>query len=273
MLLGYDQNIVRHWQRITTDRNRAGVVVFPKYFQYLALLFSEIYLDRYFRDADGLLKTVNAFLADFNAELPEADQISTYEADDLNKLAFWQATGSGKTLQMRVNILQYRHYLAQHGRERELNRIILLTPNEGLSKQHLDEFELSGIDAELFCKEGRGLFAGRSVEIIDVHKLKEEMGSKTVAVDAFESNNLVLVDEGHRGASAGEEGTWMKFRNALCEEGFVRVLCDLWSGGETARRPVAGIREMHPVRLLLQVFLSRRVRQGLPHPQPRRDVE
>jgi hypothetical protein len=34
------------------------------------------------------------------------------------------------------------------------------------------------------------------------------------------SNNLVLVDEGHRGASGGEEGAWMRFRNALCEKGF-----------------------------------------------------
>ena len=86
---------------------------------------------------------------------------------------------------------------------------MLLTANEGLSKQHLGEFELSGIQAELFSKEGRGLFAGRSVEIIDVHKLKEEMGEKTVAIDAFEGHNLVLVDEGHRGAS-GED--WMERR-------------------------------------------------------------
>ncbi|MBL8883740.1 MAG: hypothetical protein JNL45_11895 [Hyphomicrobium sp.] len=46
------------------------------------------------------------------------------------------------------------------------------------------------------------------------------MGDKTVAVEAFEGNNLVLVDEGHRGASSGETGTWMRFRNALCEKGF-----------------------------------------------------
>ena len=46
------------------------------------------------------------------------------------------------------------------------------------------------------------------------------MGDKTVAVEAFEENNLVLVDEGHRGASGGAEGTWMRFRNALCERGF-----------------------------------------------------
>ena len=50
--------------------------------------------------------------------------------------------------------------------------------------------------------------------------LSDEMGDRTIAIDAFEGNNLVLVDEGHRGASAGEEGAWMRFRNALCEKGF-----------------------------------------------------
>ncbi len=217
VLLGYDQNIVRHWRKITERRNRQERPLFPKYFQYLAMLFTEIYLDRYFRDAAGLLACLNAYLVEFNAGLPASIQLKFYEPDELNKLAFWQATGSGKTLQMHVNILQYQHYLALHGRERELNRIILLTPNEGLSQQHLREFELSGMQPALFSKEGRGLFAGRSVEIIDVHKLKEEMGEKTVAIDAFESNNLVLVDEGHRGASGSE---WMDKRNRLCEKGF-----------------------------------------------------
>ena len=47
------------------------------------------------------------------------------------------ATGSGKTLLMHVNIKQYLYYLEHHGRRRDLNRIILLTPNEGLSQQHL----------------------------------------------------------------------------------------------------------------------------------------
>ena len=31
---------------------------------------------------------------------------------------------------------------------------------------------------------------------------------------------MVLVDEGHRGASGGQEGAWMRARNALCEKGF-----------------------------------------------------
>ena len=214
VLLAYDQNIVSHTQAINHRRVRP---IRWKYFQYLALLFTEIYLDRYFRSPDKLLETLNAHVKEFNHGKDEVDQLGVYCLEDLRKVAFWSATGSGKTLLMHVNILQYRRYLAVAGRDLELNRIILLTPNEGLSHQHLVELKDSDLDAELFDPAGRGLFAGQSVEIIDIHKLREEKGEKTVAVDAFEGNNLVLVDEGHRGAG-GEE--WMDRRNRLCESGF-----------------------------------------------------
>ena len=58
------------------------------------------------------------------------------------------------------------------------------------------------------------------VTILDIHKLKEKAGPKTVAAEAFEGENLVLVDEGHRGATSGNQGAWMRFRNQLCERGF-----------------------------------------------------
>ena len=225
-LLEYDQAIVSVTQHLNDRRiTRGEEPIVWKYFQYLALLFTEIYLDRYFRDPAGLRQALNARIAALNETLPEADRIAALEESEdprlqLNKIAFWMATGSGKTLLMHANILQYQRFLETHGLSRELNRIILLTPNEGLSQQHLREFQKSGIEAEIFNKDGRGLFAGRAVEILEVTKLKEEMGEKTVAVDAFEGNNLVLVDEGHRGASAGGDGAWMKFRNALCEKGF-----------------------------------------------------
>jgi hypothetical protein len=38
-----------------------------------------------------------------------------------------------------------------------------------------------------------------------------------VAIESFEGNNLVLVDEGHRG-SGGDK--WKDKRNRLCESGF-----------------------------------------------------
>jgi hypothetical protein len=226
LLLEYDQNIVKHTQRLNERRiTRGEAPIVWKYFQYLTLLFTEIYLDRYFGDAEALLKAINAQVAACNADKPEGDHITPFKEDgeawsQINKIAYWSATGSGKTLLMHTNILQFQFYLDKHGRRRELNRIILLTPNEGLSQQHLREFEAAGLAAELFQKDGTGLFAGQRIEILDIHKLKDEMGDKTIAIDAFEGNNLVLVDEGHRGASGGEEGAWMRFRNALCEKGF-----------------------------------------------------
>ena len=226
LLLEYDQNIVKHTQRLNERRiTHVEKPIVWKYFQYLTLLFTEIYIDRYFRDPKALLKALSAQVTHYNTDKSEADQITPFDETaeawpQLNKLAYWMATGSGKTLLMHANILQYQHALEKHGRSRELNRTLLLTPNEGLSQQHLREFQTAGIEAELFNKDGRGLFSGRAVEILEVTKLREDMGEKTIAIDAFEGNNLVLVDEGHRGASGGEEGPWMRYRNALCEKGF-----------------------------------------------------
>lgn len=166
VLLAYEENIVRHTQTISATRRQP---IQWKYFQYLSLLFAEIYLDRLFRDEGKLLRDLNAFAAEFNKDKPPTDQVAYYKATDLNKLAFWNATGSGKTLLMHVNIHQYKHYLQLHRREKELNRIILLTPNEGLSLQHLDELDLSGIAADLFSKDATSLFSGDSVVIIDIH--------------------------------------------------------------------------------------------------------
>ncbi len=222
-LLEYDQNIVSHTQRLNERRlTRSDEPLVWKYFQYLSLLFTEIYLDHYFRDADGLLAALNAHVGKYNDGKAEGEQLQMLDTgggawSQLNKLAFWMATGSGKTLLMHANILQYQFYLKKHGRSRELNRVLLLTPNEGLSQQHLREFAAAGIEAELFNKDARGLFSGHAVEILEVTRLRDEMGDKTIAIDAFEGNNLVLVDEGHRGAS-GE--SWMRYRNALCEKGF-----------------------------------------------------
>jgi len=226
ILLEYDQNIVKHSGLLNERRITHGEKPIQwKYFQYLSLLFTEIYLDRYFRDPASLRSAIAGQITKLNEKKEDADQIQGFDdsadaTEDLNKLAFWMATGGGKTLIMHANILQYRHYVEKNRKHREMNRIILLTPNEGLSQQHLRDFQIAGIQAEIFNKEGGSVFAGHCVEIIEITKLKDDMGDKTVAVDAFEGNNLVLIDEGHRGAASGEEGAWMRYRNALCEKGF-----------------------------------------------------
>lgn len=215
----YDINIVSHWQAITEQRNKLeGTVLNMKYFQYLSLLFTEIYLDWYFNKTQQLLDGLNDAMQAYNQNQPSELQFQAYDADELNKLAFWNATGSGKTLLLHVNIKQYLQYF-QMGKDVHPDKIILLTPNEGLSNQHLDELRLSGFGFyRLFDKNRSGVFKG-TIEIIDINKLGDEMGDKTVAVEAFEGNNLVLVDEGHRGTGTAA-GAWMRRREALVKGGF-----------------------------------------------------
>jgi hypothetical protein len=214
----YDIHVAQHWKEITERRNlREGHVLQMKYFQYLSLLFTEIYLDWYFNHRQSLLDGLNAELAEYGKE-KGAENFQTYEADDLNKIAFWNATGSGKTLLLHVNIRQYLHYFQNGKPDHYPSKIILLTPNEGLSHQHLEELHLSGFSfAQLFNKSQKPT-AG-TVEIIDINKLGDEMGDKKVAVEAFEGNNLVLVDEGHRGTGTAA-GAWMSRREALVRGGF-----------------------------------------------------
>lgn len=212
-LYEYDQNIVRHTKEINVCRTEK---IQWKYYQYLSLLFTEVFLDKYFNNRKALLNDINEFQENvFNFKPDTWHGVPPFEEDDLNKLAFWCATGSGKTLLMHVNIKQYL-YAAKY-RAPKLNRIIILTPNEGLSKQHLQELFLSDMQAELFSKNSGVFFRGDTIEIIDINKLADKDGDKTVAVESFEGNNLVLVDEGHKG-SGGE--VWKGFRNTLTRQGF-----------------------------------------------------
>lgn len=214
----YDLHIVSHWQAITQQRNKLeGFTLQMKYFQYLSLLFTELYLDWYFNKPQQLLDGLNEEMASYRQE-QGAEPFQDYIASDLNKIAFWNATGSGKTLLLHINIRQYLHYFANGKAGVYPDKIILLTPNEGLSKQHLDELSLSGLVGQFFNKNQTLKYPGM-VEIIDINKLGDEMGDKTVAVDAFEGNNLVLVDEGHRGTGTAA-GAWMARREALISGGF-----------------------------------------------------
>lgn len=212
----YDENICRYVRQI--GEKRGGLTL--KYYQYIALLFTEIYLDRYFSDRAGLIADLNQFIDDVDSQTLGALHFSHVQEKDLNKLAFMCATGSGKTLIMHINILQFLCYLKRAQRlnsHLEINKIIVLAPNEGMSNQHLEELTLSSIPAAIFQKDITAYMQRKTdVVIIDMNKLKEEGKVKTVSIDSFEQNNLVLVDEAHRGL-AGD--VWYDYRTRLSADG------------------------------------------------------
>lgn len=223
-LLVYEENIVQHTQAINAKRHRPVVW---KYYQWLSLLFVEIYLDRYFNNLEGLLTALNLFVDRFNRRWPEYADMDYFNEDELNKLSLQNATGSGKTLLMHVNYLQYKHYSKTYGKAKDLSRVILISPNERLSEQHITEFFESNIAASHFSKEGHNLFTqaeGLSrVDILEITKLGEKEGPNTIATRSLGDHNLLLVDEGHRGLSGrnakADENAWFKNRAMLCEKG------------------------------------------------------
>ena len=212
-LLEYDHNIISHTDAINRERENR---ITWKYFQYLALMFTEIYLDRYFANREAFCEELNRFQ---KIKYEEGGAWNAFydpiKPNELNKLAFWCATGSGKTLLMHIHLKQFMHYAAKYHHSQP-DRTLLITPNEGLSSQHIDEFGLSDIHAEAFSpRSGKKMFT--DVEVIEITKLADESGEKTVSVKCFEGNNLVFVDEAHKGSSGD---IWWKNREALTKQGF-----------------------------------------------------
>ena len=211
-LLRYDENIRDALAAMNAGRT-APIVL--RYFQYLAALYTEIFLDWRFRNPAGLLASLNAFVRDRNIARPPSEAMfERFSDSDLDKLAFWMATGSGKTLLLHLNYRQFLHHSDQPP-----DNIILITPNEGLTDQHLTEMAESNIPCRRFALEGDELTAPHTVHVTEITKLVlEKRGEgQSVPVDALEGRNLIFVDEGHKG-SGGD--AWRQVRDAISVTGF-----------------------------------------------------
>ncbi|AHE95511.1 type III restriction endonuclease subunit R [Thermocrinis ruber] len=210
----YDQNIQEYLRRINQSRPER---IRLKYFQYLAVLFTEIFIDRLKNRKWEFLAELNDFVNSNSLEKKVRETVGEFSEEDLKKLAFWMATGSGKTLIMHINYLQFLRY-----KPFEPDNILLITPNEGLSKQHYEEMQKSGIPCRLYSESGSS--SGQrehEVLIIEITKLAENTRGRgrSIHISAFEGKNLIFVDEGHKGKRS-EEKKWAKLRDKLIEKGF-----------------------------------------------------
>ena len=135
-LARYDDNVRKHLSAMNARRPEPITL---RYFQYLAILYTEIFLNWYFHHRSEMLRSLNGFVEKRNAAKPAGElKDANFSESDLKKLAFWMATGSGKTLIMHINYRQFLHY-----NNLPLDNILLITPNEGLSDQHIAEMEAS----------------------------------------------------------------------------------------------------------------------------------
>ncbi len=195
------------WSRIAAARESATRERWRlTHFQWLAALFAELYLSRLAADRSTLLNEINEYRSSHLAHL------TPVKSDELNRLALWMATGSGKTLMMHLNVLQFLRH-APKVLQQKPQRVLLLTPSEVLSKQHRDEFALSGIDE---------ITLGVSLEVTELSKLylpgetKVKQGV-SVCTDQYAGPNVLLVDEGHKGGKGSSTGerAFRSLRQAL----------------------------------------------------------
>ena len=202
------------WAGIAAAREAAlGERFVLTHFQWLAALFVELYLTRLAGPGGraALTDALNGLREQVFPFLPKV------EPADLNRLALWMATGSGKTLMLHLNVLQFlRHAPAVLGQLPQ--RVLLLTPNETLSAQHRAELGLSGLDE---------ITLGRGLEITELTKLYlpedkngyrvRVKGGVSVCTDQYPGPNLLLVDEGHKGgkSNSGDESAFRERRQAL----------------------------------------------------------
>ncbi|MAT65428.1 MAG: hypothetical protein CMN57_07260 [Gammaproteobacteria bacterium] len=229
-LEAYDLRVMELERELT--RARHDVIGF-KYFQYLALLFTELWLDELTADPAALLSSLNSWLTQLRHDEPALAGVPDFDAAELRRLAFFMATGSGKTLLMHAHIRQVQHYLrvgthrsallGGQASEAAFDNILLITPGPGLSAQHLNEFIESHIPAVHLSEalDDPQRYADH-IRIVEIHKLVERATGDGVSIPLGElgGRNLVLVDEGHKGTGS-EAQTWKNRQRAVSAEGML----------------------------------------------------
>lgn len=211
----YDTNVRSHLYRIN---ERRSVPLTLRYFQTLALLYTERVLDRLDNGPKQFCKELNSFVR--TTKPAGWRDFPLFTPTSLRKLAFMMATGSGKTLLFHLNYLQFLHYNGA----KPIANVLLITPGPDLSAQHLRELQASGLPCRLFDAGRSREFTDtpHTIEIISISRFVAEKKDRGTRIEpaSFSGRNLIFVDEGHR--SKGEEGVQRQIREALVgDEGFV----------------------------------------------------
>ena len=157
-----------------------------RYYQVLALLFTE----QYFADHQSSTE-------------PGLDN----KQNEQRMLAYWMATGSGKTLVMHLNIFQYLHHFCKDNNTHL--QIFLTTPLANLIKQHERELES-------YVRELNKSYNNRIELVIDTTQgLLQKEEDYFRLPDDGEIRRLILVDEAHIGLTSQKSGEFRKLRNRL----------------------------------------------------------
>lgn len=176
-------------------------------------------------------KTVK-YLLEYEKDYPIEDDKISFEYF-INRMSFWMATGSGKTLVI-VKLLELLGYLMQNNKIPKKD-ILFLTYRDDLVEQfkkHIDEFNNAGhnitinlIDLKQYAvsKQNPTLKFGNTLDVYYYRSdlISDEQKDKIVNYKNYDNNGnwYILLDEAHKGDR--EDSKRQIFYSILSRNGFV----------------------------------------------------
>ena len=157
---------------------------------------------------------------------PQGEQIPYQQL--INRMCFWMATGSGKTLVM-VKLVEYLHGLMGHG-EIPLHKILILAPSDhliGQIRRTIEEFNQTGLNIDfVHLREYGKISQSRLGEAVTVYYHRSDNLSdiqKDALTDyrKYEDGGkwYVLLDEAHKGGK--EDSKRQAYYAIMSRHGFL----------------------------------------------------
>mgnify|MGYP001455698733 FL=1 len=172
------------------------------------------------------------YLLEYDKEYPINDDKISFEYF-INRMSFWMATGSGKTLVI-VKLLELLGYLMQNNKIPKKD-ILFLTYRDDLIDQfqkHIDEFNNAGhnisinlIDLKQYAsyKQNPTLKFGNTLDVYFYRSdlISDEQKDKIVNYNNYDNNGnwYILLDEAHKGDR--EDSKRQTFYSILSRNGFI----------------------------------------------------
>ena len=213
-MIEYDHHLSAHSEALGQTENGDRFWTPPL---YLALLFTERYLDRYFGDAERLRDDLNRA----RSGNPGTRSLPEYTRDDLRALAVSSSVDDAESRLAHFHILQYRHWTSKTGKQ--LHNVLLLAPDRDAVARRERGLAASQIRARAFRLEASSPLHP-TVEIIELRQFGPASDfDRPLRASEFSPQTLVLVDEGH--LDAATRNIWRKLRAEFLSQGFVCEYC------------------------------------------------
>ena len=203
-----------------------------KYKMNLAHQYGFSFLDRfaveeYERPSDRKNDRQNAVFHILSEFIPVTDEKIRYE-ELVNRMCFWMATGSGKTLVM-IKLIEYLHHLKTHATIPAHN-ILVLAPSDhllGQIRKTVEEFNEAGLNINLLPlresgKPQQSVF-GNSITVY-YHRsdnVSDEQTTARVDYRRYENDGrwYILLDEAHKGNK--EDSKRQAYYAVMARQGFL----------------------------------------------------